>query len=141
VVVAQHIEKTGEIDAPLAKVYQVVADVERYPEFLPGVDKVTRLEGDLVEMTVRMGPVDVTWTSRAELKPYESIVIELVKGPFRQMDVRWEFTPQGDRTLVRYVTDFELSLPVPGIRRIAARAIKANADLTMRAFRQRVLSL
>jgi ribosome-associated toxin RatA of RatAB toxin-antitoxin module len=88
-----------------------------------------------------MGPVDVTWTSAAALKPYESIVIELVKGPFRQMDVRWEFAPQGDRTLVRYVTDFELSLPVPGIRRIAARAIKANADLTMRAFRQRVLSL
>jgi ribosome-associated toxin RatA of RatAB toxin-antitoxin module len=115
--------------------------VEKYPEFLPGVQRVTRLEGDLVEMTVGMGPIDVTWTSTATLTPHESIVIELVEGPFRQMDVRWEFRPQGDGTWVRYTTDFELRLPLPGIRRIAAMAIRANTETTLRAFRQRVRSL
>jgi ribosome-associated toxin RatA of RatAB toxin-antitoxin module len=138
--VSQHIEKTGEIDAPVAKVYQVVADVERYPEFLPGVIKVVR-EADIVEMTVSLGPIDVTWKSKAVFRPNESIVIDLVEGPFRQMDVKWEFTPKGDKTKVKYTTDFQLHLRVPGIRRIAARAIEANADATMVAFRQRVLSL
>mgnify|MGYP001077083921 CR=1 FL=1 len=138
---AKYIEKTGEIEAPVAKVYQVVADVEKYPEFLPGVRQVRRLEGDLVEMTVSMGPLDVSWTSRATLQPYASIVIDLVEGPFRQMGVRWEFTPRGESTGIRYVTEFELLLRLPGINRIATRAIAANTDATMEAFRRRVLSL
>jgi ribosome-associated toxin RatA of RatAB toxin-antitoxin module len=115
--------------------------VERYPEFLPGVQEVVRLQGNVVKMTVGLGPIDVTWTSKAALTPHESIAIELVEGPFRQMDVRWEFRPQGDGTWVRYTTDFALRLPVPGIRRIAAMAIRANTDVTLRAFRQRIHSL
>jgi ribosome-associated toxin RatA of RatAB toxin-antitoxin module len=115
--------------------------VERYPEFLPGVQKVARFGGNVVEMTVGLGPIDVTWTSKATLTPYESIVIELVEGPFRQMDVRWEFSPRGDGSWVRYTTDFALRLPVPGIRRIAALAIRANTDATLEAFRRRVDSL
>ena len=138
--VPRHIEKIGEIDAPVEKVYQVVADVLKYPEFLPGVIKVARLEGDIVEMTVRLGPIDVSWKSKAVFKPYESIIIDLVEGPFRQMDVRWEFTPQGEKTVVKYVTDFQLYLRVPGVSRIAAKAIEANTDATMKAFRRRVLS-
>jgi ribosome-associated toxin RatA of RatAB toxin-antitoxin module len=129
------------MDAPVETVYQVVADVDKYPEFLPGVTKVARPEHDLVEMTVRLGLIDLTWTSKASFNPYESIVIELIEGPFRQMDVTWEFTPQGNKTSVKYTTDFELYLPVPGISRIAARAIKAQTDATIKAFRQRVLSL
>jgi len=131
----------GEIDAPVERVYQVVADVEKYPEFLPGVKRVVRLEGDLVEMTVGLGPIDVTWISRASLAPFESIVIDLVEGPFRQMDVRWEFTPQGGRTKVKHTTEFELRLPMPGMGRIVSRAIEANTDATIRAFRRRVLAL
>ena len=138
---AQHIEKTGEIDAPVETVYQVVADVESYPEFLPGVKRVVRLGNDMVEMTVGLGPIDVTWTSRANLTPYESIVIDLVEGPFRQMDVRWEFTPQGEGTRVKYTTDFDLRLSLPGMGGIVSKAIEANTDATMRAFRRRVLSL
>jgi ribosome-associated toxin RatA of RatAB toxin-antitoxin module len=139
--VSRHIEKTGEIDAPVETVYQVVADVERYPEFLPGVKRVARLEGGLVEMTVGLGPFDLTWTSRARLTPYESIAIDLVEGPFRRMDVRWEFASQGQGTRVRYTTDYELRLSLPGMGRIVSRAIQANTDATIRAFRRRVLSL
>ena len=92
---AQHIEKTGEIEAPVETVYRVVADVESYPEFLPGVKRVARLEGDVVEMTVGLGPIDVTWTSKARMTPYESIVIDLVEGPFRQLAGEWSFEPLG----------------------------------------------
>jgi coenzyme Q-binding protein COQ10 len=138
---AQHIEKTGEIDAPVETVYQVVADVEKYPEFLPGVKRVVRLEDGGVEMTVGLGPIDVTWISKARFKPNESIDIDLIRGPFRQMDVRWEFKSQGATTSVKYTTDFELRLPVPGIRRIAALAIEANTDATLDAFRRRVRAL
>ena len=136
----RRIEKTGVIDAPVQKVYQVVADVTRYPEFLPGVQEVTQ-EGDLFEMVVSLGPIEVAWTSRAVFRPHESIATHLVEGPFRQMDVRWEFTPRDGQTEVRYTTEFELHLRLPGIGRIVSKAIEANTESTMRAFRRRVRSL
>jgi ribosome-associated toxin RatA of RatAB toxin-antitoxin module len=135
--VSHRIEATGDIDAPQQLVYQVVADVARYPEFVPGVKEVTQ-EGDTVRMTVRMGPIDVSWTSRAVFEPYTSIDITLVDGPFEQMDVRWEFVAREDVTEVTNITDYELILPIPGIEGMAARAIEANAGATIRAFRQRI---
>ncbi len=122
---AQHIEKEGEIAAPIGKVYQVVADVTKYAEFLPGVKEV-KLDGDIVEMTVGLGPTDVTWKSQAIMETNESIVINLVEGPFKQMDVKWEFTSVGDKTIVKNTTDFELNLRIPGIGKIAAKALEAK---------------
>ena len=136
----QRIEKVSEIDASVETVYRVVADVTKYPEFLPGVASVKQ-QGDIVEMTVNLGPIYVTWKSRATLEPNAWIEIDLVEGPFKRMDVRWEFTPRGGATEVRYVTHFELNLRVPGISRVVARAIKANTESTIRAFRKRILSL
>ena len=137
---SHRIEVTGEIDAPLDLVYRVVADVARYPEFLPGVKRVTQV-GDLYEMTVRLGPIDISWTSRATFRPNESIVVELVEGPFAQMDVEWGFAARGDATEVTYVTEYELLLPLPGIRGIAARAIEAQAAEAIRAYRRRIRAL
>jgi ribosome-associated toxin RatA of RatAB toxin-antitoxin module len=138
---SHRIEATGEIDAPQELVYQVVTDVARYPEFVPGVKEV-RQEGDAVRMTMHLGPIDVSWTSRAALDPYASIDITLVDGPFAQMDVRWAFVALGnDKTEVTYITEYELLLPIPGIDRIAARTIEANAADTIRAFRRRIHSL
>jgi len=137
---SQHVEFTGEIDAPLEFVYQVVADVTRYPEFLPDVQAVTQ-EGDVVRMTVRLGLMDVSWRSRATFTPHESIHIELVDGPFQEMDVHWAFAHQEGKTHVTYTTDFALLLPIPGVNRIASRAIAANAKATMHAFLRRVQAL
>ena len=134
---SHRIEATTEIDASQELVYQVVADVDRYPEFVPGVKEVTREDG-AVRMTAQLGPLDVSWTSRVVLKPYTSIDITLVDGPFKHMDVRWEFGAQDAKTEVTYITDYELLLPIPGVHRIAERAITSNAAATLRAFRQRV---
>ena len=137
---APHIARTGTINAPVEQVYRVVADVASYPEFVPGVIAV-RKEGDEVEMTVNLGPIEISWISKAVFQPNESIAIELVKGPFRRMDVRWEFTPQDEGTGIVYTTDYELSRWMPGLRTIVAVAIAVNADATIEAFRQRVLPL
>ena len=107
------IEATGEIDAPLALVYQVVAEVAADPEFLPGVQSVTQV-GDAIEMTVRLGPIDVSWTSRATFRPHVSIVIQLVDGPFEQMDVRWTFVAKEGKTEVHVHHRVQTAAPHPG---------------------------
>ena len=106
----QRIERSVDIDAPLSLVYRVIADVAAYPQFLPGVQRV-RQEGDRFEMTVRLGPLDVTWTSRAVLVPDTSIDVQLVRGPFRRMDVRWTF---GSRSVnIGFNGGNYLGVPVP----------------------------
>jgi ribosome-associated toxin RatA of RatAB toxin-antitoxin module len=137
---SHRIEATGEIDAPIELVYGVVADVASYPEFVPNIECVTQ-QGDVVEMTVRLGPLALSWTSRTTFQPHESITATLVEGPFAQLDVVWAFSARGQKTEVTYVTEYDLVLPLPGIDRLAARAIEANAADTIRAFRRRIREL
>ena len=119
----QRIEVSAAIDAPVASVFEVVADVARYPEFLPGVHGVAQ-EGDVFAMTVRLGPVDVSWKSRAVIQPYESIAVRLVEGPFEQMDVLWSFSELEGKTEVRCVTEYALLLPIPGIKWLKDTIVK-----------------
>ncbi|MEW6401407.1 MAG: SRPBCC family protein [Chloroflexota bacterium] len=132
-----HVEKSGEVEFPVEKIYETVADVEKYPEFLPGIKKV-EVNGDLVKMTVNMGPATVSWTSKATYEPNKCVSFKLVEGPFKQLDGKWEFTSNGSKTQIKYSTDFELALPIPGINEFAAKAIEANTNAILEAFKKRL---
>ncbi|MBI5934809.1 MAG: SRPBCC family protein [Chloroflexi bacterium] len=132
-----HVEKSGEVEFPVEKIYQTVADVEKYPEFLPGIKSV-EVNGELVKMTVNMGPATVSWTSKAAYEPNKSISFNLVEGPFKRLDGKWEFTAEGSKTKIKYSTDFELTLPIPGINEIAAKAIESNTNAILEAFKRRL---
>ncbi|GIW07057.1 MAG: ubiquinone-binding protein [Dehalococcoidia bacterium] len=128
------------LTAPVEDVYQVVADVERYPDFLPDV-KAVRRQGDLIEMTVQAGPLELTWVHRADFVENREIRLTLVRGPFRRLDGRWTFTPVEDGTHVTYRTVWELDLPLPGAGFVVSRALKANVEGTVRAFVNRIRQL
>ncbi len=84
------------------QMFALVADVERYPDFLPwcistrvvGRDAPDRLR---VEMTVGFGPMRDTYTSLVKISPSEEIGVESLDGPFRELHTRWRFdaVPQG----------------------------------------------
>lgn len=130
------ISREARIAAPPELVYDVVAAVERYPEFLSDVRSVRR-QGDLVEMTVQAGPVELTFTNRAAFDRPRAIELDLVKGPFKAMRARWSFEPSAGGTLVRYHASFDLALKVPGAGRVVGAAMAANAERTVEAFRDR----
>ena len=81
-------------------VYGLVADVERYPEFLPWCTtaKVLAREGDTV--TVSLGFASslarASFTTRNRQDPGHSVAMSLVDGPFDKLEGRWDFTPIGD---------------------------------------------
>ncbi|MCS6802981.1 MAG: SRPBCC family protein [Chloroflexota bacterium] len=128
------------VTAPVDEVYPVVAEVEKYPEFLPDV-KTVRREGDLVEMTVQAGPLELTWVHHATFVDNREIRLTLVRGPFRRLDGCWTFTPVEGGTRVSYRTVWDLDLPLPGASLLVARALKANIDGTIRAFARRIRDL
>lgn len=82
------------------QVYDLVADVERYPEFLPwctGARVLTR-EGELVtaELALARGKVSTRFTTRNRLVRAEFLEMRLLEGPFRALEGRWDFRPIGD---------------------------------------------
>ena len=85
--------------------FAVVADVERYPEFVPlcqalKIRRSAEAGGGarviVADMTVAFGPVKETFTSQVTLdKSSLSILVEYIDGPFRQLENRWRFRPDG----------------------------------------------
>ena len=82
------------------QVYGLVADVERYPEFLPWCTEARILRGDDREVTVTLGLSSgiarASFTTRNRLEPHRAVTMSLVDGPFDHLEGRWDFTPIAD---------------------------------------------
>ncbi len=100
------------------QMFALVADVERYPEFLPLCKdlKVIRRQTDeqgrevlLAAMSVGYKAVRETFTSRVTLdRPNRAILVEYVDGPFKRLENRWEFRPgAGGGTSVEFYISYE----------------------------------
>ncbi|MBN9553368.1 MAG: type II toxin-antitoxin system RatA family toxin [Alphaproteobacteria bacterium] len=97
--------------------FAVVADVERYPEFLPWVvalriksrSKEGAREILMAEMAVGYRALRERYTSRVVLDPgARTIDVVAVEGPFHRLENHWRFTPEesGTRTDFRVVFEF-----------------------------------
>ncbi|MFC6791104.1 type II toxin-antitoxin system RatA family toxin [Methylobacterium komagatae] len=83
------------------QMYDLVADVERYPEFLPLCESLRVIrrqdkpEGGQVlvaEMGVGYKAIRERFTTRVSLDPgARKIVAEYIDGPFRHLENRWTF--------------------------------------------------
>lgn len=92
--------------------YAIVADVIRYPEFLPWV-----LEADIIKPTERGFLADLTvgyklfqdtYRSEVILTPHERIDIQYIKGPFKHLHNHWIFTPAPSNSVdINFFIDFE----------------------------------
>lgn len=98
--------------------YAVVADVERYPEFLPWVvalrvqsrDREGACEILLAEMAVGYRALRERYTSRVTLDPAaRAIDVVAIEGPFRRLENHWRFTPEGASSRVDFGVVFEFS--------------------------------
>jgi coenzyme Q-binding protein COQ10 len=97
---------TRRVQHAASEMFDLVADVERYPEFVPLCQSLRvrkRLqEGgkDIIvaDMTVAYKLVRQTFTSRVTLDRADlQILVEYLEGPFRQLNNRWGFRPAGQR--------------------------------------------
>jgi coenzyme Q-binding protein COQ10 len=86
--------------------FDLVADVEHYPEFVPlcqslRVRQRTRDGGKeiiVADMTIAYKLIRETFTSRVTLdRPNLEILVEYLEGPFRRLNNRWNFRPVEER--------------------------------------------
>lgn len=94
------------------QLFDLVADVERYPEFLPwcvGV-RVRERRGNMLvaDMLIGFKMVRERFTSKVIFDRSRRIDVSYAEGPFRYLNNHWEFIPQPDgRTLIDFCVDFE----------------------------------
>src|SRR5215472_18787153 len=88
-----------------AEMFDLVADIERYPEFVPlcramrVIRRTQMADREIVvaEMEVAYKLIRESFTSRVTLLPGErTILVEYLDGPFRRMENRWTFRPAPD---------------------------------------------
>ena len=83
-----------------ADMYELVADVDAYPEFLPwcGSASVKVLSSEEVEASIEIvrGRIRKTFTTRNSMRRYDAIEMRLVEGPFRELEGQWRFDALGD---------------------------------------------
>ena len=89
-----------------AQMFDLVADVERYPEFVPMCQalkirqrtaKPDGTEVIVTDMTVSFRLVRESFTSQVTLdRANLKILVEYLRGPFSNLENRWTFEPKGD---------------------------------------------
>ncbi|MBX9452081.1 MAG: type II toxin-antitoxin system RatA family toxin [Mesorhizobium sp.] len=106
------------------QMFALVADVERYPEFLPMCEALSvrsRRERDgvtllVADMTVGYKAIRETFTSQVVLKPAENrIDVKYIDGPFKYLNNRWLFEEAaGGGTEIGFFIDYEFKSRVLG---------------------------
>jgi coenzyme Q-binding protein COQ10 len=94
------------------QMFDLVADAERYPEFLPWVRgaRIRRWESEhvfIIDMAVGFKMLREHFTTRDTLKRPHRIDVEYFSGPFHHLTNRWTFEPVGDdKCLLDFYIDF-----------------------------------
>lgn len=105
-----HAEKRVVPYSP-AQMFDLVADVARYPEFLPwcvGAKIRTQTETELVaDLTIGFKVFRETFTSRVKLDRPDMVHVSYENGPFRYLNNHWKFIPHERGCTVDFFVDFE----------------------------------
>ncbi|MEQ4531742.1 MAG: type II toxin-antitoxin system RatA family toxin [Mixta sp.] len=94
------ISRSALVPYSAEQMYQLVNDVDAYPEFLPGCSGSRVLSSSEQEMTasvdVSKAGISKTFVTHNTLTNNQSIRMQLVDGPFRKLTGGWTFTSLGD---------------------------------------------
>ena len=104
------------------QLWELVGDVERYPEFVPGITSLraynhqagaggsSRFDADV---SVGFKLLSEKFTTRVTRHSVDtSVDMNFLKGPFKKLDGRWTFTPVENGTRIDFDMDVEIRNPI-----------------------------
>ncbi len=124
--------------------FDLVNDVERYPEFLPwcaSAEVQSRSSDEVVAtLEIRRAGLRHRFTTRNALSAPEYVALELVDGPFERFEGAWQFTPlAADACKVALDLDFEYAGRI--VRAALGPVFNRSADTLVDAFCTRARAL
>ena len=94
------------------QLFDLVADVERYPEFLPWVSavRIRKREGNVfhADLVIGFKMIRERYGSRVTLNEPDRIDVTYTQGPLKYLNNHWKFLPREDgHCLIDFYVDFE----------------------------------
>ena len=117
---------TRRVQHSAASMFDLVADVERYPEFVPlcsslkvrrRIEEPEGVEILVADMTVAYKIVHESFVSRVTLdRPNLQILVEYLEGPFSHLENCWTFHPKGERICeIEFFISYEFKSRMLGV--------------------------
>lgn len=108
------ITKSALVPHSAQQMFDLVADMESYPDFLPWCDAAEILSREENQICGRMQVarlgIHQSFTTCNRFEPGRHMNLELVDGPFRKLEGAWTFLPlREDACKVELELDFEFS--------------------------------
>ena len=110
----RRIARSAIVECSARQMYDLVEDIESYPEFLPwcaGAHVRERTSGRTVA-TLELGvpPIRQSFTTENTNVPGRSIDMRLLQGPFRRFEAHWKFAALGSHaTKVEFAIAYEFA--------------------------------
>ena len=94
------INQTARVPYSARQMFDLVADIEAYPQFLPWCSDARVLDRTQHEVTATIalskGGIRQSFSTRNRHHAHERIDLQLVDGPFRSLHGYWRFEPVGE---------------------------------------------
>ena len=91
----KHVKKSVLLWYSPAEMYTLVTAVQDYPQFLPWCERAEVLDKTASGMTAKLHMaikgLHHAFTTRNSHVPDQSVVVELIDGPFSRLDGHWKF--------------------------------------------------
>jgi coenzyme Q-binding protein COQ10 len=133
------------------EMYALIADVEKYPEFLPWCaacrvrsrEPLPGGEGEVMDadLVISFKLFRERFGSRVTLRPdARTIDVEYLEGPFRYLNNHWAFTPKGETACeVDFFVDFAFKSGL--LQRVIGVVFNEAMHRIVRAFERRAADL
>jgi ribosome-associated toxin RatA of RatAB toxin-antitoxin module len=127
------------------QMFSLVADVDRYKEFLPWCQdsRIVRREknnGVVAEIQLGYGPVHATFTTRNKHRINREIKMDLLEGPFEFLEGSWHFEPMPGEGC-RMSLDLKFEFAQHHLEAMFNQMFKMAMDTLAHAFRDRAKAL
>lgn len=124
--------------------YKLVMDIEEYPVFVPwvsGAEILTLDEKELsAELTIELAGMHYKFQTVDRFEQDKFVEIELLSGPFRFLESRWEFNKVTDTSCeVQFSIEFEFQSTM--LDMVASPLFGAACKTMVKTFEKRALSL
>jgi coenzyme Q-binding protein COQ10 len=125
------------------QLFDMVADVRRYPEFLPwcvGARIISQTDKELVaDLTIGFKMFRESFRSNVTLERPGHIHVRYLNGPFRYLNNHWRFNPHAHGTEVDFFVDFEFRSRL--LQAVIGTVFNEAVRLMVRAFERRAMYL
>lgn len=134
------VKRSAIVAHSAAKMYQLVADIPAYPDFMPWADSAkidSHVEQTVIAtIGVNFKGIRQSFTTKNQHEENARIDMALVSGPFSHLQGHWQFTPMGDdRCEITLLMDF--SFKNRFLSKILGQVFSLIGDSMVQAFEKR----